>query len=67
MYTPHGWKQEILPHEGHEFCYMSINAINLTAFFSKSPFSKGGFRGILNRYDKSPRPPFAKGGSLGLS
>jgi hypothetical protein len=28
----------------------------------KSPFGKGGFRGISGDYIKSPLPPFRKGG-----
>jgi hypothetical protein len=31
---------------------------------SKSPFEKGGFRGIFSTLDKNPPcPPFAKGGN----
>ena len=46
--------------------YPQPNAINLTAFPFKSPFGKGGFRGILNRYDKSPPTPLYQRGECGL-
>jgi hypothetical protein len=43
--------------------YLDIKA-GLEAGFGmvKSPFEKGGFRGISRSYIKSPLPPFSKGG-----
>jgi hypothetical protein len=32
--------------------------------FLKSPFEKGGFRGIYKGLPNSPQPPFSKGGSF---
>jgi hypothetical protein len=34
----------------------------LEAANDKSPFEKGGFRGIYKQLKKSPLPPFGKGG-----
>jgi hypothetical protein len=33
----------------------------------KSPFEKGGFRGISNSYKLPPNPPLEKGGIKGAS
>jgi hypothetical protein len=34
--------------------------------FLKSPFEKGGFRGILKSYKNPPRPSLEKGGKCAL-
>jgi hypothetical protein len=42
---------------------MDINAdLKHRTWQVKSPFEKGGFRGISGGYYKSPLPPFSKGG-----
>jgi len=53
-----------LKREGYIFL---ANVVNLRDFPCKSPFAKGGFRGILIGYINPPSPPLRKGGDLGLS